>query len=69
MFPQMSPDLTGQGQMGGTTSPMIAQNNQLLGQNQLAASQQMPQMNTTAPSSQIMHPAVQNMIKALKGGT
>lgn len=66
MFPQAGPQNNFQN--GAFTTPsMISQNNSLLGA-QPTVTQNQPDLNTTAPLSTNLHPAVQNMIAALKGG-
>ena len=65
MFPQMN--MTGINNNGYSTSSQ--QNNSLLGNQQFLPQNQPTAFNTTAPSSSTnVHPSVQNMIKALKGG-
>jgi len=70
MFPQYGPQMGPAATNGWSTSSSVAQNNSLLGAQPTLPQNQTPNMNTTAPlsSNTNMHPAVQNMINALKGG-
>jgi hypothetical protein len=68
MFPQYGPQMGPGVGNGYTTGSMVSQHNSLLGNSPFTPSGQPYDPNTTAPSSGAAHPAVQNMIKALKGG-
>lgn len=61
------------GQTGFTTSAMNQQNASLLGNPQIQQAAAMPAinpnvMNTTAPQSSAVNPAIAHMVNALKGG-